>query len=172
MAVLEQVLTQLSQCDSFFSSQRGLVSEETLDASIRSMVSSIVSQIQCIEDLDISGSAKLNDALQASRWLTLESKRQIATAINGRCMTAAAAPPSQRRGTQSVKDLTSYFTSSDWQTLENPNTAATKNIAVCCERLMLAGIRNPSECCIRHVVAVIALSHCPDALYCIPWSWM
>ena len=140
------------------------MSEQTLDASTRSMVSSIVSQIQCIENIDISGSAKLNDALQASRWLTLESKQQIATAINGRCMTAAAAPAGQRRGTQSVTDLTSYFTPSDWQILQNPNMAATKKIAVCCERLMMTGIRNPSESCVRHVVAVIALSHCPDAL--------
>ena len=115
MAGLEQILTQLTQSDAFFASQRGLVSHETLSASKQSMVNSIVSQLENIAIVDVAGSATLNQAVQNAHWLSLENKQQIATLVTEK-VAQSTTTPGQRRLAQTMVDLTCYFTEKDWKT--------------------------------------------------------
>ena len=160
---MDHILKQLSNCDAFFSSQRRLVSTGTLNASMVSMAESIAAQIKVLPGLDVGAAAELNDAITKSTTFGLEQKQLMANAVNDKCMDVAVTTTPQRRGTQQIRDARNYFTEGDWNVLNNQSIASIQKVAVCCDRLSLAGLRNPSEASVRSIVAIIACAHCPTA---------
>ena len=163
MAGADQVLKQLESCDVFFASQRGLISDSTLRASIDGMSSSLVAQIDTIAALDMDGASRMNTTVGKTQSLTLDQKQKLVEAINRKAMTQVTSTTPQRRSTQTLTNLASYFPEVDWLTFESEQKTTIQKVVTCCDRLMMVGLRNASEQTVRHVVAFIAATHCPNA---------
>ena len=160
---MDSLLAQIGNCDKFFHSQRGLVSDETLQASMTSMSQSLKDQIGRLPEVDVASAARLNDAVQHASSFSAALKAEMATAITERCTQATNSGLASKRTLQTMKDARGYFTPTDWQSFEDENITLCQKVNVCADRLMLVGMRNPSEQTLKTVVAVLAVSHFPHA---------
>ena len=116
-----------------------------------------------IGSLDPASASMLNAAIQSGTW-SADLKSTLASAVGD----AACAPASaqQRRATQTLTDVLSYCTETDWATFNNRELAVEQKMLRLTDRLSMVGLRSPTEASTRASVAVIAATHyqeIPDA---------
>ena len=157
----DAVLAQINACDGYFASQRGLISDHTFRASLQSMTDSLSHQINELGTMDVAAAARMNTAIQGTVSFLVEHKQQIASAIATRVLQPTAGKC--RRGTQTLTDVRKYFTENDWKVFEDPKITLSQKVIVACDRLMLLGLKNPSETSVRAIAAALALVHFPSA---------
>ena len=162
MAQVDPIVSQILACDGYFTSQQNLVSTEVLQASMNSMAQSIAGQVRMLPVLSVSDAARMNNAVQNTTSFRLEQKTIVATAINTK-VTQTTPASSTKRGQQTLADTRAYFTANDWAVFEDPTISLSQKLTVCCDRLMLLGVRNPAESTIKAAAAPLALAHSPEA---------
>ena len=118
MSTMDALLAQIGNCDAFFHSQRGLVSDETLQASMTSMSQSLTDQIRKLPELDVASAARLNDAVQRASSFNAKLKSDMATEITQKCTRGNDSASTSRRQVQTMRDARGYFTPKYWQSFE------------------------------------------------------
>ena len=164
MSHVDAIVSQIAACDAYFASQSSLVSMETLQSSMQSMAESVASQIRVLPALSVADAARMNAAVQNTQSFRQTQKALVATAINAK-VTQALPTGNTKANQQTMADARNYFTTQDWAVFENSEVTMAQKVTVCCDRLMMLGLRNPSERTIKAVASVLALVHCPHASY-------
>ena len=157
MASEEQLVQQIVQSTSFFASQVDLLSPSTLRESAAAMSRSIVAQIASIQNIDMEGATRLNNAIRTSGFETAE-KLMMGEAVSR--LTVGVLAASSKRGLQTLSDVQAYFTENDWNTLNDQSVSLEhKIIKVIVERMALIGLRQPNESTNKSLVALIGAVH-------------
>ena len=136
------VLTQLTHVDNFLASQRGAVSDATLDASMKSMAQSIISQIGTLPELDVANASRLSTALQATRSFGVHEVGLMGTAINQRVTSHVGKGTSSSTKTQTMRDVRNYFTQNDWAVFQDEKLTLGQKVNIAADRMMLLGLKN------------------------------
>ena len=127
-----------------------------------SMAQTITEQIGRLQGLDVANAANLLAAVQAAHAFDATRSSLMATAINQQVVyttRGAAKGPS----TQTIKDVRSYFTPSDWEVFEDPKLTLNQKVNAGADRMMLLGVKNPTEATVKSIAAAIASAHFPSA---------
>ena len=162
MSETDALLAQMKNCDGFLASQRGVVSDATLESSMKHMAQSIADQVQKMQGLDVANAARLTTGIQATRSFDAIHIGMIATAINQQ-VTTPKGGKTQVRGVQTIKDVRNYFTAGDWAVFEDEKLTLSQKVSTGADRMMLLGMRNPSEATVKSIAAAIAAAHFPTA---------
>ena len=158
----ESLIQQIKGCTDFFVSQQQILGVDSLKESMGAMARSISSQIANLPALDVTAAAQLNAAIEASGFGVSE-KQTLCKGVSNRTTTSVAISP-QRRGTQTLANVSTYFTQQDWNILQDATKPIDTKLFKVVDRLALLGMRNPSESTTKSLVAVIAASHFDDTV--------
>lgn len=162
---VHELIEQLQGCSAFFASLRELTSEAAVLESHKAMSTSLQCQIQNLSRLDAANAAKLNAAITASAFHS-DAKQALAAAVTSKTMGAMASAQANHGGPrrcQTISTLEAYLTEQEWQALQDTQRTTAQKVQVLVDRVILLGLKNPSEATVRHIVAVLASAHCPDA---------
>lgn len=165
MASYDHIVQQLKGCSAFFESQSQLLGQARLQESQMQMAKSIAAQIKTIVTLSPAAAARLNEAISHSGF-PLESKQLLATTVSELTVGLVQSEKQARRTTQTLTNVQAYMTEGDWEIFNNKSATAEQKIIKLVDRLVLLGLRNPSEITIKSCIALVACSHFqhpPDA---------
>jgi hypothetical protein len=160
---MEHTLQQIRGCSAFLESLK-FCDEAFRQKSMASLSTSIAAQIRNIKDMDVNMAAAMNVAVEGSAFSD-ELKAVITQATGERCMQSSAVHQHSvcKKATQTLLKVENYFTAGDVATFSDTSLAASQKVARMSHRLAMLGVANPSESTIRHLVAMLACMHSPDA---------
>ncbi len=156
-----EVAKQIEGCSAFFASQQALLGSEKQQECAGAMCSSIVHQIKALGGLVVQDASVLSAAIAASGF-SAKHKAELAHAVAEGASKSAVPELKARKCCQTWTAVETYLTKDDWTTLQGTASRATK-VAVVVDRLYKAGLSCPSEATVKHMVALVASVHCPQA---------
>jgi hypothetical protein len=160
---MEHTVQQIKGCSAFLESLK-FCDDAFRQKSMASLATSIASQIRNIKDMDVNMAAAMNVAIEGSAFSD-ELKAVVTQATGERCMQSSAVHHNSvcRKATQTLLKVENYFTASDAAAFSDTSLAVSQKVARLSHRLAMLGVANPSESTIRHLVAMLACMHSPDA---------
>ena len=125
------------------------------------MCNSIANQIKALGGLVVQDASVLSSAIAASGF-SAAHKAELANAVAAGASQAVVPEFKARKACQTWTAVETYLTKDDWDTLQSTASRATK-VAVLVDRLHKVGLTCPNEATVKHMVALVAAVHCPDA---------
>ena len=155
------IVEQIRSLTRFFRSQGSLLDRDLATRSEAALVTSIAQQISSLRSLDVAGAASINDAISSST-MSLPLKAQLAAAATRRALVAQTVT-THRRTCQTLHNPCAFFTEGDWQCFEDATIGVGRKVMIMADRMHRLGLTTPSEMTTKHLTAMIAATHSPDA---------
>ena len=125
-----------------------------------SMANSVCMQISNMTSLDTQGACDINASINQSSFPSTQ-KTALAHAVQNK-LTTQNATPMRRTGLQTLNNVCSYFTNSDWVRFESGCPLSQKTVCMV-ERLKLLHLFHPSEATMKNLAALLGTMHYPHA---------
>lgn len=160
MTSVDMIIRQLNGCSSFFTTQAAVLGHDRMLESQMKMAKSMVMQFKTMASLTPAAAARLNQAITESSFDS-ESRELLGNAVSEMMLDGVLqeAGKVHKKTTQTLNNVTAYMTESDWAVFNMPNATAEQKITKLVDRLVLLGVKNPSELTVKHCVALIASAH-------------
>ena len=156
---MEALMAQIKGFTALVASQTGLLAPETIARNMSGMVDSLDLQIRSLS-LGHADAASINIAIAEGKF-SQDHKTKLATSISERVSLAPDLDTGNK--TQTLTNVLAYFTSADWLIFEDGTLHMSHKIGRITERCRLLGLCRPSEGTTKHLAAIVASTHCPDA---------
>ena len=156
-----EIAKQIEGCSAFFASQQALLGVDKAQTCAGAMCSSIAKQIGALGGLVVHDASVISSAI-ANSGFSATHKAELAHVVAEGASKAIFPELKARKQCQTWAAVETYLTKDDWTTLQGTGSGYTK-VAVVVDRLYKAGLSCPSEATVKHMVALVASVHCPDA---------
>ena len=159
---VNDIVREVCAASAVLAAQRPLLEAPQLRKTGAALATSIINHMADVPWLDAVNAEALTNAVMSSVFEP-EERQKIVLNINNKIGCAPPAGSNGQKSTQRILTVLDYFTAGDWDILFDASKTLEQKLVRMVGRLVLLGLRNPSESSVKSLVAMLAAAHCPSS---------